>query len=432
VGTAGAHWIPPHIDLASSRQPDVSSCRSGEQRGRLSPFHGGVTRTPCLGQAHFPASHGRDVCPRVPCSAGAAGAGSGRPRRPSSGLACSPVRSSPPLSQALSCCHSRDGVLAPALCSPSPATQRRAAPRRSHCPHALRRETRVALACARLGLTCPRRLSALPLAAATLGQLSRPPLLLLSQLSTLRALQHQQTQHSSAPHMGKLRQEGSAHPQRPHRLQALAHTASVACLRATRRAALHDGGCRHSDLAPWVPSPDPRAARRPFSCPAQPEKIPVPSPREGAPARRDARQEEEEEEELCCEGLAQGKALRAVGLTVPGTAEPGPRRPRSSRLCPRPALPITSKSEQWQLLCPHDGAQLHPRRRALPTWPSTSRNEETINSKPPMTAHFNGACGQQLPLGPGRAASAGASLLRGEAEGAGLVQPGEEKAERGP
>ena len=26
----------------------------------------------------------------------------------------------------------------------------------------------------------------------------------------------------------------------------------------------------------------------------------------------------------------------------------------------------------------------------------------------------------------------GASLLRGEAEGAGLVQPGEEKAERGP
>lgn len=25
-----------------------------------------------------------------------------------------------------------------------------------------------------------------------------------------------------------------------------------------------------------------------------------------------------------CEGLAQGKALRAAGLTVPGTAEPGP------------------------------------------------------------------------------------------------------------
>lgn len=59
------------------------------------------------------------------------------------------------------------------------------------------------------------------------------------------------------------------------------------------------------------------------------------------------------------------------------------------------------------LLYLHSGAQPHPRSRVLPTWPSTSRNEETINSKRLVTAHFKGACGQQLLLGPGRAVSMG-------------------------
>lgn len=47
----------------------------------------------------------------------------------------------------------------------------------------------------------------------------------------------------------------------------------------------------------------------------------------------------------------------------------------------------------------HSGAQPRPRSRVLPTWPSTSRNEELINSKRLVTAHFKGACGQQLLLG---------------------------------
>ena len=76
-------------------------------------------------------------------------------------------------------------------------------------------------------------------------------------------------------------------------------------------------------------------------------------------------------------------------------------------MCPHPALSITSESERWQLLCLHDGTQPRPRSRALPTWPSTSRNEEIIDSKRLVTAHFKGACGQQLPLGPGGATSMG-------------------------
>ena len=121
-------------------QPDVSSCQSGEQQGRHSPCRSGVSQTPCLGRAHFPGSNGQNMFPSVPRSAGAAGSGTGRPLRPGSRLACSPARSSPPLSQAPSCCHRGKGVLAPALCSPSPATQRRAAPRCSRCPQALCRE----------------------------------------------------------------------------------------------------------------------------------------------------------------------------------------------------------------------------------------------------------------------------------------------------
>jgi len=39
---------------------------------------------------------------------------------------------------------------------------------------------------------------------------------------------------------------------------------------------------------------------------------------------------------------------------------------------------------------------------------------------------------QTLGLGSKHEEGTGASLLRGEVEGAGLVQPGEEKAERGP
>lgn len=69
----------------------------------------------------------------------------------------------------------------------------------------------------------------------------------------------------------------------------------------------------------------------------------------------------------------------------------------SSRLSPRPALPGTPRSERGQLLCLQDGAQ--------PTWPSTSRNEEIIDSKRLVTARFKEACGQQLPPGPGGAAS---------------------------
>lgn len=105
MGTAGARWIPPHIDLASFPQPDVSSCWSGEQQGRLSLCCSRVSRTPCLSQAHFPGSSGWDVSPGVPRSARAAGSGTGHPLHPGSRLPCSPIRSSPPLSQALSCSH---------------------------------------------------------------------------------------------------------------------------------------------------------------------------------------------------------------------------------------------------------------------------------------------------------------------------------------
>ena len=46
--------------------------------------------------------------------------------------------------------------------------------------------------------------------------------------------------------------------------------------------------------------------------------------------------------------------------------------------------------------------------------------------------HFWGATGESPAEGYEDEEGTGASLLQGEAEGAGLVQPGEEKAERGP
>lgn len=173
MGTAGALWIPPRIDLASFPQPDVSSCRSGEQQGRLSPCCGGVSRTPCFGQAHFPGSNGWDMSLSVPHFAGAAGLGTSHPLHPSSRLACSPVRSSLPFLLAPSCCHGRKEVPGPALCSPSPAMQRRAAPRCSHFPQALRRETTRPCGLSHSPL-CQAGFN-LPLPAAMLGQLSWPP-----------------------------------------------------------------------------------------------------------------------------------------------------------------------------------------------------------------------------------------------------------------
>lgn len=182
MGTAGARWIPPRIDLASFPQPDVSSCWSREPQGQLSPCCSRVSWTPCLGWAHFPGSDSQDVYPSVPCSAGAAGSGTNHRLCHSSRLACSPVRSSPPLSQALSCCHRGNRVLAPALCSPSLATQRRAAPRCGYCPQALCGEATRPHCLSRSPL-CQAG-SNLPLPAAMLGQLSQPPprplLLLLS------------------------------------------------------------------------------------------------------------------------------------------------------------------------------------------------------------------------------------------------------------
>lgn len=135
MGTAGERWIPPRIDLASFPQPDVSSCWSGKQQGQLSPCRRGVSWTPCLGRAHFPGSNGQDISPSVPHSAGAAGSGTGRPLRLGSRLACSPIRSSPPLLQALSCCHGGNNVLALALCSPSPAETQPLSPSPVHGGH---------------------------------------------------------------------------------------------------------------------------------------------------------------------------------------------------------------------------------------------------------------------------------------------------------
>lgn len=40
---------------------------------------------------------------------------------------------------------------------------------------------------------------------------------------------------------------------------------------------------------------------------------------------------------------AQGQALRAAGLTVPGTAEPGLEETRELQVVPHPALPTPSK-----------------------------------------------------------------------------------------
>lgn len=85
MGTAGVSWIPPRIDLASFPQPDVSSCQSGEQRGRLGLCLGRVSWTRRPSQAHFPGSSGWDLSCRL---------GDRPSLRPSSRLPCSPVCSS--------------------------------------------------------------------------------------------------------------------------------------------------------------------------------------------------------------------------------------------------------------------------------------------------------------------------------------------------
>lgn len=89
----------------------------------------------------------------------------------------------------------------------------------------------------------------------------------------------------------------------------------------------------------------------------------------------------------CGAGGRQGGGRRAQGQALQGW-----RRAGSSRLCHVQPFPSPPRA---------------PAPQALPTWPRTSRNEGIINSKRFVTAHFKGACGQQLPPGPGRAAATG-------------------------
>lgn len=116
MGTAGVSWIPPRIDLASFPQPDVSSCRSAEQQGRLGLCLGGVSWTRCPGQAHFPGSSSWDMSCRL----------RDRPPPPSQLQAALQPRLQLPVALSGSILLSRSkGAVAPALCLPSLPTQHR-------------------------------------------------------------------------------------------------------------------------------------------------------------------------------------------------------------------------------------------------------------------------------------------------------------------
>jgi len=132
---------------------------------------------------------------------------------------------------------------------------------------------------------------------------------------------------------------------------------------------------------------------------------------------------------LCCDAADTWRPWSHVRWTRRG-GDPGLLQTLRGQL--RSCNPAPSPWDRWceaeevsnvpRPLAPSNGSGLG--------WLLTqSRERET---KPRLVKMFWGAAGGSPAQGYEDEEGPGASLLRGEAEGAGLVQPGEEKAERGP
>lgn len=81
------------------------------------------------------------------------------------------------------------------------------------------------------------------------------------------------------------------------------------------------------------------------------------------------------------EWLAQDTALFAVSLTVMCSTAPRLDKAGELQVVLMSSSPRHLQSKWQQLLCPRVRVQPWPRSWVLPTWPSTSRNKEIINSK---------------------------------------------------